>query len=196
MNKSLVPECPTIIDVRSFTVNISRRFFLRFRTPVSLLKRRSSHSVAVNSPHFRDIPKIRRFWRLFVTSFASLLCDCRSAAPATASLLFRSCCVVVEYTPATVSIFFSPRTSPRFRNILRKFDGVWRHSNHRSLCVVLIVSLSSSTPATISPHFRSVLLRKFDGFSVIYPSFALCCAFCVVVESHSSHSSLLLRQGR
>ena len=90
----------------------------------------------------------------------------------------------------------SPRTSPRFRNILRKFDGVWRHSNHRSLCVVLIVSLSSSTPATISPHFRSVLLRKFDGFSVIYPSFALCCAFCVVVESHSSHSSLLLRQGR
>jgi hypothetical protein len=29
-----------------------------------LLKRRSSHSVAVNSPHFRDNPKIRRFCRL------------------------------------------------------------------------------------------------------------------------------------
>jgi hypothetical protein len=145
--------------------------------------------------HVVVIHSNKHFKTVFFSGF-ELLCDCRSAAPATASLLFRSCCVVVEYTPATVSIFFSPRTSPRFRNILRKFDGVWRHSNHRSLCVVLIVSLSSSTPATISPHFRSVLLRKFDGFSVIYPSFALCCAFCVVVESHSSHSSLLLRQGR
>ena len=109
---------------------------------------------------------------------------------------FVSAVLLSSATPATVSFAISPRITPRFRNILRKFDGVWCHSNHRSLCVVLIVSLSSSTPTTVTPHFRSVLLRKFDGLSVIYPSFALCCAYCVVVESHSSHSSLLLRRGR
>ncbi len=37
---------------RPARTNISRRFFLRFRTPVSLLKRRSSHSVAVKNSSF------------------------------------------------------------------------------------------------------------------------------------------------
>ncbi len=54
-----------VVPVRT---NISRRVFLWFPTPVSLLKRRSSHSVAVIS---------RLLFRFIVRFVSCLLCCCR-----------------------------------------------------------------------------------------------------------------------
>jgi hypothetical protein len=117
-----------IVPVRT---NISRRFFLRFRTPVSLLKRRSSHSVAV----------IRLLIFVIVSENST---DLSSSSSCHRSL---RCCVpvIVQWQ-------------------LQRF---WRHLTHRSLCFVLAVLLSSSTPATV-PLLFFVTCENSTGFDVIW----------------------------
>ena len=170
MNKSLVPEWPCIIEVSYIyppttgnpDIEKSRSHAPRYDTYVPLwtdISRRSSYFSSLLLIAFR---------------FSCYLCCC--------------------WVP------LQPQFSPFRRELLlifvlfsRKFDRFWRHSDHCSLCFVLAVLLSSLTPATVSPFLSEFFLifvvfrGNSTGFESSVPSFALCCSYCVVVESHSSH---------
>ena len=154
VNKPLVPEWPTFTDVYSIywllqlvipTILIShaaqriasspqqcrahsnkhfKTVFLRFRTPVLLLKRSSSHSDTVILLIFVIVSENS-------TELTSFHC-------------------VVRFV-VVVAVHLRRLTVPSF-SLFPKIRRFWRHLTHRSLCFVFPVLLSSFTPATVS-HF-------------------------------------------
>jgi len=135
-----ITRSPALIPIyhsvsRLFEQTFQDGFFLRFRTPVLLSKRRSNHRLTVIYSSFSRLfsekfdgfvfsSHFRRFWRHLIR---------RSLCFALAAVL------LLSSTPATVPL------SHRY----------WRHPTHRSLCFVLSVLLLSSTPATVSQTVRS-----------------------------------------
>jgi hypothetical protein len=162
-----------LLSVVPIWTNISRRFFLRFRTSVLLSKHRSSHSVAVIYSSFsRVFPKIRRirlpifcrFWRHIYSPFA----------------LFRACCVVVESHSSHSFANFAVNHSS-FSYVYAKIRQVLTSKIFFPF-VLGAVLLLSSTPATVTFVFRT--LRSLC-VSV------LCC--CWVPLQPQSHLRLRLR---
>jgi hypothetical protein len=127
--------------------DISRRFFLRFRTSVLLLKRRSSHSVAVIYSSFsRVFPKIRRIRLLIFVGFDVIYIH--------RSLCFVLAVLLSSLTPATVSPFLL-WIIPRFRTFITKIRQVLT-SKIFVRFVLGAVLLLSSTPATVTFVFRTL----------------------------------------
>ncbi len=145
-----------VVPIRT---NISRRFFLRFRTPVVVEEplqpqcRRdrllifvivSENSTASSFSCHRSLRccvplivqwQLRRFWRLITHR----------------SLCFVLAVLLLSFTPATVS----------------QFCRCWRQLTHRSLCFVFAVLLLSFTPATVS-LLIFVNCKNSTGFDIFW----------------------------
>ncbi len=166
-----------VVPVRT---NNSRRFFLRFCTPVLLLKRRSSHSVAVIDHSFSWLfPKIRRIRRLLFSCHRSPCCCVPVFFFVQWQLLrrfwrhitHRSLCFVF----AVLLSSFTPATVSQFRRISTSLTSPF--ALFRACCVVVEFHSSHS----FAPYFRK--LRKFDRFWHHLQHCSLCVSLSVLLSS-------------